>query len=57
MSCTFGVTGIKYMMKLCVCVAILPMSTAIVMAGQSVQLTTIFSWASLNNRLTSTMKL
>ena len=35
-------------------VALRPKSTAMVMAGQSVHLTTLFSWASLNKQLTST---
>ena len=35
-------------------VALRPMSTAMVMAGRSVHLTTLFSWASLNKQLTST---
>ena len=30
-------------------------STAMVMAGRSVHLTTLFSWASLNKQLTSTL--
>ena len=35
-------------------VALRPKSTAMVMAGQSVHLTTLFSWAGLNKQLTST---
>ena len=35
-------------------VALRPKSTAMVIAGQSVHLTTLFSWASLNKQLTST---
>ena len=35
-------------------VALRPKSTAMVMAGQSVHLTTLFSWACLNRQLTST---
>ena len=35
-------------------VALHSKSTAVVMAGQSVHLTTLFSWASLNKWLTST---
>ena len=34
-------------------VALRPMSTAMVIAGRSVHLTTLFSWASLNKQLTS----
>ena len=34
-------------------VALRPMSTAMVIAGRSVYLTTLFSWASLNKQLTS----
>ena len=38
----------------CVCfVALRPKSTAMVIAGRSVHLTTLFSWASLNKQLTS----
>ena len=36
-------------------VASRPKSTAKVMAGRSVHLTTLFSWASLNKRLTNTL--
>ena len=36
-------------------VALSPKSTAMVMAGRSVDLTTLFYWASLNKRLTSTL--
>ena len=36
-------------------VALHPKSTAMVMAGRSVHLTTLFSWASLNKQLTSTL--
>ena len=35
-------------------VALRPKSTAMVMAGRSVHLTTLFFWASLNKQLTST---
>ena len=35
-------------------VALRPKSTAMVMAGQSFHLTTLFSWASLKKQLTST---
>ena len=35
-------------------VAIHPKSTAMVMAGLSVHLTSLFSWVSLNKQLTST---
>ena len=34
-------------------VALRPKSTAMVIAGRSVHLTTLFSWASLNKQLTS----
>ena len=34
-------------------VALRPRSTAMVIAGRSVHLTTLFSWASLNKQLTS----
>ena len=34
-------------------VALRPKSTAMVIAGRSVHLTTLFSWAGLNKRLTS----
>ena len=34
-------------------VALRPKSTAMVMAGRSVRLTTLFSWVGLNKRLTS----
>ena len=34
-------------------VALRPMSTAMVIAGRSVHLTTLFSWANLNKQLTS----
>ena len=34
-------------------VALRPMSTAMVIAGRSVHLNTLFSWASLNKQLTS----
>ena len=44
-----------YVLVLFVCfVALRPKSTAMVMAGQSVHLATLFSWASLNKQLTST---
>ena len=36
-------------------VALRPKSTAMVIAGRSVHLTTLFSWASLNKQLTSTL--
>ena len=35
-------------------VALRPKSTAMVMAGRSIHLTTLFSWASFNKQLTST---
>ena len=35
-------------------VALRPKSTLMVMVGQSVRLTTLFSWASLNKQLNST---
>ena len=35
-------------------VALCPKSTAMVMAGRSVHLTTLFSWTSLKKQLTST---
>ena len=38
----------------CLLVALHPKSTAKVIAGRSVNLTTLFSWASLNKQLTST---
>ena len=42
------------MLCLFVCfVALRPKSTAMAMAGRSVYLTTLFSWASLNKQLTS----
>ena len=37
----------------CLFVALRPKSTAMVIAGRSVHLTTLFSWASLNKQLTS----
>ena len=43
--------------KLIVCLfvfALRPKSTAMVIAGRSVDLTTLFSWASLKKQLTST---
>ena len=36
-------------------VALPPKSTAMVMGGRSVHLTTLLSWASLNKQLTSTL--
>ena len=39
--------------KLVSFVALRPKSTAMVIAGRSVHLTTLFSWASLNKQLTS----
>ena len=36
-------------------VALRPKSTAMVIAGRSVHLTTLFSWAGLNKRLTSNL--
>ena len=36
-------------------VALCPKSTAMVMAGRSVHLTTLISWATLNKQLTSTL--
>ena len=45
---------IKLVLFLFVCfVALRPKSTAMVIAGRSVHLTTLFSWASLNKQLTS----
>ena len=47
--------GIFPIAPLFVCfVALRSKSTAMVMAGRSVHLTTLFSWASLNKQLTST---
>ena len=48
-----------YYFKCSVCLfvcfaALSPKSAAMVMAGRSVHLTTLFSWASLNKQLTST---
>ena len=44
-----------WLWKFFVCfVALRPESTAMVMAGRSVHLTTLFSWARLNKQLTST---
>ena len=39
--------------RVCLFVALHPKSTAMVIAGRSVHLTTLFSWAGLNKRLTS----
>ena len=51
---TFEVIGLKHFEGLFVCfVALRPKSTAMVIAGRSVHLTTLFSWASLNKQLTS----
>ena len=36
-------------------VALCPMSTAMVIAGRSVHLTTLFSWAGLSKQLTSNL--
>ena len=41
--------------SLFVFVALRPMSTAMVIAGRSVHLTTLFSWAGLSKRLTSNL--
>ena len=49
-------TRVKYQLMddLFVCLfALRPKSTAMVIAGRSVHLTTLFSWASLNKQLTS----
>ena len=46
-------TKIGFIVCLFVFVALRPMSTAMVIAGRSVHLTTLFSWASLNKQLTS----
>ena len=44
-----------YLVLAFVCfVTLRPKSTAMVMAGRSVHLTTLFFWASLNKQLTST---
>ena len=44
------------MFRVHVCfIALRPKSTAMVMVGRSVHLTTLFSWASLNKRLTSNL--
>ena len=48
--------GFLAQVSLFVCfVALRPKSTAMVMAGWSVHLTTLFSWASLNKRSTSSL--
>ena len=44
---------LKFCLFVCF-VALRPKSTAMVMAGRSVHLITLFSWASLNKQLTST---
>ena len=50
---------LSYKTRLFVClfvfVALRPMSTAMVIAGRSVHLTTLFSWAGLSKRLTSNL--
>ena len=43
----------KFCLFCCLFVALHPKSTAMVIAGPSVHLTTLFSWASLNKQLTS----
>ena len=53
-----GITPRSCLFCLFVClfvcfVALCPKSTAMVMAGRSVHITTLFSWASLNKRVTS----
>ena len=51
----FQTIGTRNSVYLFVCfVALRPKSTAMVMAGRSVDLTTLFSWASLNKWFTST---
>ena len=46
----------EHVSRLFVCfVAVRPQSTAVVMAGWSVDLSTLFSWASLNKPLTSNL--
>ena len=53
--CILSVIDRLFKGALFVCfVALRPKSTAMVMAGRSVHLTTLFSWASLNKQLTST---
>ena len=47
-----SVEGILLLIFVCF-VALRPKSTAMVIAGRSVHLTTLFSWASLNKQLTS----
>ena len=48
------VTKIESATDFCFCiVALRPKSTAMVIAGRSVHLTTLISWASLNKQLTS----
>ena len=50
-----AISFLIYFVCLFVCfVALRPKSTAKVMVGRSVHLTTLFSWASLNKPLTST---
>ena len=54
---TLDMTFVQLILFVClfVCfVALRPKSKAMVMAGRSVHLTTLFSWASLNKQLTST---
>ena len=46
---------LKKVLFVCFFFALHPKSTAMVMAGRSVHLTTLFVWASLNKRLTSTL--
>ena len=49
----FGLGFTKFSLLLVSFVALRPKSTAMVIAGRSVHLTTLFSWASLNKHLTS----
>ena len=50
-----GVRTVSPASGLFVFVALSPKSTAKVMAGRSVHLTTLFAWASLNKQLPSTV--
>ena len=43
----------EFFLFVCLFVALRPKSTAMIIAGRSVHLTTLFSWASLNKRVTS----
>ena len=53
-NCVFVTFPCGLFVCLFVCfVALRPKSTAMVIAGRSVHLTTLFSWASLNKQLTS----